>query len=55
MIARALAGSPKVLLLDKGHLIVQGNHHQLMALSNGRYRAMYELQQQAQKVEQIKT
>ncbi|QSX32918.1 ATP-binding cassette domain-containing protein [Shewanella avicenniae] len=41
-----------ILVMDKGHLIEQGNHEQLMRLEHGRYRAMYELQQQAQKVAQ---
>ncbi|MGY5612495.1 ABC transporter ATP-binding protein [Vibrio brasiliensis] len=40
----------KILVLDKGHLIEQGNHQQLMEIHKGRYRAMYELQQQQQKV-----
>ncbi|PWI32536.1 ABC transporter ATP-binding protein [Vibrio albus] len=42
----------KILVLEKGHLIEQGSHHRLMALHKGRYRAMYELQQQEQKVAQ---
>lgn len=42
----------KILVLDKGQLIEQGNHQQLMTLQNGRYRAMYELQQQEQMVAQ---
>lgn len=42
----------KILVLEKGHLIEQGSHQQLMAISKGRYRAMYELQQQEQKVAQ---
>lgn len=39
-----------ILVLDKGHLIEQGNHHQLMALEHGRYKAMYQLQQQERMV-----
>ncbi len=42
----------KILVLDHGQLIEQGNHRQLMALPKGRYRAMYELQQQEQKIAQ---
>lgn len=36
----------RILVLDKGHLIEQGNHHQLMQVDHGRYKAMYQLQQQ---------
>ncbi len=39
-----------ILVLDKGHLIEQGNHNQLMQLEHGRYKAMYQLQQQARMV-----
>ena len=39
-----------ILVLDKGNLIEQGNHNKLMTIPKGRYRAMYELQQQEQKV-----
>lgn len=35
----------KILVLNKGHLIEQGSHNQLMTIPEGRYRAMYELQQ----------
>ncbi|WP_417762724.1 ABC transporter ATP-binding protein [Shewanella sp.] len=42
----------RILVLDHGQLLEQGSHEQLMALPHGRYRAMYELQQQAQKVAQ---
>ncbi len=42
----------RILVLDKGHLIEQGNHAQLMTLEQGRYRAMYQLQQQAKIVSQ---
>lgn len=41
----------QILVLDKGSVIEQGNHYQLMDISGGRYKAMYELQQQAKKVE----
>ncbi|EMC0408367.1 ATP-binding cassette domain-containing protein [Vibrio fluvialis] len=41
-----------ILVLDKGHLIEQGNHQQLMTIEHGRYRAMYLLQQQEQMVVQ---
>ncbi|MFB9135356.1 ABC transporter transmembrane domain-containing protein [Vibrio sp. AK197] len=41
-----------ILVLDKGHLIEQGDHPHLMTLDQGRYRAMYQLQQQEQKVAQ---
>ncbi|ELX7500288.1 ATP-binding cassette domain-containing protein [Vibrio fluvialis] len=41
-----------ILVLDKGHLIEQGNHQQLMTIEHGRYRAMYLLQQQGQMVAQ---
>ncbi|MFD2017311.1 ATP-binding cassette domain-containing protein [Vibrio olivae] len=37
-----------ILVLDKGHLIEQGDHPHLMTLDQGRYRAMYQLQQQEQ-------
>ncbi|KFZ39149.1 ABC transporter ATP-binding protein [Shewanella mangrovi] len=47
-----IRNADRILVLDKGHLIEQGNHEQLMTLEHGRYRAMYELQQQAQKVAQ---
>lgn len=40
----------QILVLDKGQLIEQGNHHALMAIDHGRYRAMYNLQQQAKRV-----
>lgn len=39
-----------ILVLDDGELIEQGDHQALMAIEHGRYRAMYELQQQEQKV-----
>ncbi len=39
-----------ILVLDKGHLIEQGDHHQLMQLEHGLYRAMYQLQQQEKMV-----
>ncbi|MGO1297476.1 MAG: ABC transporter ATP-binding protein [Vibrio sp.] len=39
-----------ILVLDDGELIEQGNHQALMRIEHGRYRAMYELQQQEQKV-----
>ncbi|MDW6003747.1 ABC transporter ATP-binding protein [Vibrio mangrovi] len=42
----------QILVLDQGHLVEQGNHHHLMTIPKGRYRAMYELQQQEQKVAQ---
>ncbi|MBY7973545.1 ATP-binding cassette domain-containing protein [Vibrio fluvialis] len=41
-----------ILVLDKGHLIEQGNHQQMMTIEHGRYRAMYLLQQQEQMVAQ---
>ncbi|WGY44956.1 ATP-binding cassette domain-containing protein [Vibrio sp. ABG19] len=41
-----------IMVLDKGHLIEQGNHQQLMQIEHGRYRAMYQLQQQEQRVAQ---
>ncbi|SDH57744.1 ATP-binding cassette, subfamily B, multidrug efflux pump [Vibrio xiamenensis] len=40
----------RILVLDKGHLIEQGNHSQLMTIEQGRYRAMYQLQQQEKMV-----
>ncbi|KUI99275.1 ABC transporter ATP-binding protein [Vibrio sp. MEBiC08052] len=42
----------QILVLDHGHLIEQGDHHQLMAIPQGRYRAMYQLQQQEKRVAQ---
>ncbi|WP_428773317.1 ABC transporter ATP-binding protein [Vibrio sp.] len=39
-----------ILVLEKGHLVEQGSHRQLMAIDHGRYRAMYLLQQQEQMV-----
>nr|WP_320049176.1 ABC transporter transmembrane domain-containing protein [uncultured Desulfuromonas sp.] len=42
----------KILVLEKGRLIEQGDHHQLMAISRGRYRAMVNLQKQEQRVAQ---
>ncbi len=39
-----------ILVLDKGHLVEQGNHNQLMQLDHGRYKAMYQLQQQERMV-----
>ena len=42
----------QILVLDRGQLIEQGNHEQLMNIVNGKYRAMYQLQQQEQKVSQ---
>ena len=41
-----------ILVLDKGQIIEQGNHEELMQQSAGRYRAMYDLQQQEQMVTQ---
>ena len=41
-----------ILVMDKGQLIEQGSHAELMQHSHGRYRAMYELQQQEKKVSQ---
>ncbi len=40
----------RILVLDKGQLIEQGNHQQLMSIDHGRYRAMYQLQQQEKMV-----
>lgn len=31
----------RIVLLDKGQILEIGNHDQLMALPNGRYRALY--------------
>ncbi len=45
----------QILVLDKGQIIEQGSHQQLMNILDGRYHAMYELQQQAQKVQQIES
>ncbi|WP_024873476.1 ABC transporter ATP-binding protein [Tolumonas lignilytica] len=42
-----------ILVLDHGHLIESGPHQKLMALSHGRYKAMYELQQQEQRITQV--
>ncbi|SJL83693.1 ABC transporter ATP-binding protein [Vibrio palustris] len=39
-----------ILVLDDGELIEEGNHQSLMNIEQGRYRAMYELQKQEQKV-----
>ena len=41
----------RILVMAHGELVESGSHHQLMALSEGRYRAMYRLQQQAHQVE----
>jgi len=47
-----IRNADNILVLSKGHLIEQGNHQQLMTIDGGRYRSMYELQQQEQKVAQ---
>ncbi|MFM2483994.1 ABC transporter ATP-binding protein [Celerinatantimonas yamalensis] len=44
-----------ILVLDHGRLIEQGNHHQLMKLEQGRYRSMYQLQQQAKRIQQAES
>ncbi|MBM7457140.1 ATP-binding cassette subfamily B protein/ATP-binding cassette subfamily C protein/ATP-binding cassette subfamily B multidrug efflux pump [Oceanisphaera litoralis] len=41
----------RILVMAHGELVESGSHHQLMALPEGRYRAMYRLQQQARQVE----
>ncbi|GAA4899300.1 ABC transporter ATP-binding protein [Ferrimonas pelagia] len=42
-----------IVLLSHGRISEQGDHRQLMALEGGTYRAMYELQQQAARIEAI--
>ncbi|WP_035273780.1 ABC transporter ATP-binding protein [Desulfogranum japonicum] len=42
----------RILVLDRGRITEQGSHQQLMKIPHGRYRAMYELQQQEEKVVQ---
>lgn len=44
-----------ILVLEQGELVEQGSHQQLMRHTQGRYKAMYELQQQEQKVAQAAT
>ncbi|MDC0611674.1 ATP-binding cassette domain-containing protein [Vibrio sp.] len=41
-----------IFVLDKGALLEQGTHSELMAKESGRYRAMYQLQQQQRRVTQ---
>ncbi|PVZ71809.1 ABC transporter ATP-binding protein [Pelagibaculum spongiae] len=40
-----------ILVLSHGEIVESGNHQQLMQLDDGLYRSMYQLQQQAAKVE----
>ncbi|GHA19252.1 ABC transporter ATP-binding protein [Oceanisphaera arctica] len=41
----------RILVMAHGELVESGSHRQLMTLPEGRYRAMYRLQQQARQVE----
>ncbi|MFP2769346.1 ABC transporter transmembrane domain-containing protein [Oceanisphaera sp. KMM 10153] len=41
----------RILVMAHGDLVESGSHRQLMTLPEGRYRAMYRLQQQARRVE----
>ena len=41
----------RILVMAHGELVESGTHRQLMSLPEGRYRAMYQLQQQARQVE----
>lgn len=41
----------RILVMAHGELVESGTHRQLMSLPEGRYRAMYRLQQQARQVE----
>lgn len=41
----------RILVMAHGELVESGTHRQLMSLAEGRYRAMYRLQQQARQVE----
>ena len=47
-----IRNADSILVLSKGVLAEQGSHQQLMTIEGGRYRSMYELQQQEQKVAQ---
>lgn len=44
-----------ILVLDHGQSVEQGNHNQLMKIEHGHYRAMYQLQQQKEKIAQVET
>ena len=37
-----IKNADKIILLDKGTIIEQGNHEELMQIENGRYRELYE-------------
>ena len=37
-----IRNASKIVLLDKGHIVECGSHDELVALPNGRYRALYE-------------
>ncbi|PSJ45627.1 ABC transporter ATP-binding protein [Zobellella endophytica] len=45
-----ISGADRILVLNHGELVEAGSHRELMALPEGRYRAMYRLQQQARQV-----
>jgi ATP-binding cassette, subfamily B, multidrug efflux pump len=40
----------RILVMAHGELVESGSHRQLMTLPEGRYQAMYRLQQQARRV-----
>ena len=37
-----IKNADKIILLDKGKIIEQGNHEELMQIPNGRYKELYE-------------
>ncbi|CAG9296775.1 ABC transporter ATP-binding protein [Celerinatantimonas diazotrophica] len=48
-----ISHADNILVLDKGELVEQGNHRELMRLKSGVYRSMYELQRQERKLAQL--
>ncbi|WP_084631046.1 ABC transporter ATP-binding protein [Ferrimonas senticii] len=47
-----ISHADEIVLLSHGQISERGSHQQLMAIADGTYRAMYQLQQQAARVEQ---
>ena len=39
-----IKNADKIMVINDGHLVEQGNHGELLKIENGQYRALYEMQ-----------